>query len=100
MWRHWPNILPSLGLLQVFKLAFLQRKAVDTDNIFMYLFISYDSQNIRPTCSIHRKFNIIILGGTWHQICNIYIIGLSHKIFNDSYIHEICFSFHLPYPRA
>ena len=32
--------LNTLGLLQVFKLAcFLQRNALDTDNLYMYLFI-------------------------------------------------------------
>ena len=59
-WRHWPEILQSLGLLQVFKRVF-QRKALDTDNLYtsirytlasMYLFIYYDSPNSRLTCSI------------------------------------------------
>ena len=36
-WRSWPKNVPSLGLLQVFKLTFfLQRKTLDTDNLFMH----------------------------------------------------------------
>ena len=30
----------------------LQRKALDTDNLYMYLFIYYDSPSRRPTCNI------------------------------------------------
>ena len=38
-WRHWPNILPSLGLLKFSRWLFLPRTATDTDNICMSLII-------------------------------------------------------------